>query len=314
EALLAEDMAPPPAPPPPAAAPPPAQRAAAAAAPPPPVPAAPPRKPAPPPELVVELQGEEVLRIPLTDKSLVIGREKSVDVPLDDRALSRRHASVEKRGAAIWVSDLGSANGTYVNGEKIEEPRPLSEGDVIGLGHYRLHIDGAQAAGGQTPILTLTGPEGTHRFALVGEQIIVGRSQACDISIGHKSMSRRHVRIARDGDGFLVEDLGSQNGCHLNGERLTGSAPLRPGDRIDICDFALTLGFAEDEDGAATEGEPSLVRRPSTMLIDKRGDAKAAYVDGDFDKVRAAAPEPDGAASTVRPAASPRGGIKPRRR
>ncbi len=239
------------------------------------------------PEVVVELKGDELLRVPLTGPELVIGREHTADVHLDDRALSRKHAKIEKRGAALWVQDLGSANGTYVNGEKVTEPRPLLAGDIIGVGHYKVRVTGVEQASEKTPVLTLTGPEGTHRFALVGEQIVIGRSQSCDISIGHKSISRRHVRISQEADGFLVHDLGSQNGCKLNGKQLTGSAPFGIGDRLDICDFSLSLGFLDEDGGqSAASDDDAKPRRPSTMLIDKSAMAGAAYVDGDFENVR----------------------------
>jgi pSer/pThr/pTyr-binding forkhead associated (FHA) protein len=240
------------------------------------------------PDIVITLKGEEVMRIPFDGVEKIIGREATADVHLDDRALSRKHAKIEKRGAAIWVSDLGSANGTYINGEKLESPRRLHQGDVVSVGHYRISVEGTSAANEKMPVLTLTGPEGTHRFAMVGEQIVIGRSQSCDISIGHKSISRRHVRIAVEGgDKYIVEDLGSQNGCKLNGKQLKGTAPLNAGDRIDICDFSIELGYLDDpsasQEGGAEGGKP---QRPSTMLIDKSAMAQAAYVDGDFENVR----------------------------
>jgi pSer/pThr/pTyr-binding forkhead associated (FHA) protein len=239
------------------------------------------------PELVITRKGEEVMRIPFDGGEKIIGREATADVHLDDRALSRKHAKVEKRGAAIWVSDLGSANGTYVNGEKLEAPRRLHQGDLVSVGHYKIAVEGTAAASEKMPVLTLTGPEGTHRFAMVGEHIVIGRSQSCDISIGHKSISRRHVRLGVKDDGFFVEDLGSQNGCKLNGKQLKGTAPLVTGDRIDICDFSVTLGYLDDppasQEGTPKPGGPG---RPSTMLIDKSAMAQAAYVDGDFENVR----------------------------
>ena len=153
-------------------------------------------------------------------------------------------------------------------------------GDVVGVGHYRVRIDGVSEAKSDTPVLTLRGPEGTHRFAMVGEQIIIGRSQSCDISIGHKSISRRHVRIAAAEGGFVVEDLGSQNPAKLNGKALKEPLPFKAGDRLEICDFSLELGYLEESKKVAGKD------RPRTMLIDHSVMAQAAYVDGDFENVR----------------------------
>ena len=107
-------------------------------------------------QVVVELNGKEVAREHLKGPSLVIGRDASVDIHLDNRALSRRHAQIEKRGAAIWIRDLGSQNGTFVNGRRMEEPQPLNAGDIIEVGRYQLHIDGVEEARADTPVLTLT--------------------------------------------------------------------------------------------------------------------------------------------------------------
>ncbi len=293
--LLADDPPPPPveaAPPPPAPAPPPPVEAA----PPPPAPPAPEPKADPEPrhkssasaEVVIFKNREEVSRTPLVGPRMVIGREASADIHLDDRALSRKHAAIEKRGAAIWVSDMKSANGTYINGQKIREPERLHAGDVIGVGHYKIKLEGLAVANEETPVLTLDGPEGVHRFAMVGEQIVIGRAQSCDISVGHKSISRRHMMVTVEGNGFIVEDLGSQNGVTINGRRITEATPVSAGELLKICEFTIELGFLEEDDPAEGDGRPAH-RRGRTMLIDRKSLARAAYVEGDFEKVKSSA-------------------------
>jgi pSer/pThr/pTyr-binding forkhead associated (FHA) protein len=238
--------------------------------------------------VVVEFGGKEVMRVPLKGPSMVIGRDPATDVHLDNRALSRRHAQIEKRGAAIWVRDLGSQNGTYVNGSRIAEPQPLNGGDVIELGRYRVMIEGVDQAKDDTPVLTLTGPEGKHRFAMVGDEIIIGRAPSCDIAIGHKSISRRHLRISLEAGTFLAEDLGSQNGTGLHGKRINGPTAFQPGDQLQMSDFTIELGFLHQE-GAKHDGAQAGDRASKTMMIDRSELAKAAYVDGDFERMRSAA-------------------------
>lgn len=236
-------------------------------------------------QVVVELGGKEVARVPLKGPSMVIGRDPSADIHLDNRALSRRHAQIEKRGAAIWIRDLGSQNGTYVNGVKIESQQALDVGDVIEVGRYKLSIIGVEKAADNTPVLTLTGPEGKHRFAMVGEEIIIGRAPSCDIAIGHKSISRRHLRIFIDGDRFVAEDLGSQNGTRLRGKRITGPTPFEPGEKLQMSDFTIELGFLTPKNGEAGGAN----RANKTMMIDRSELAKAAYVGGDFERMRSSA-------------------------
>ncbi len=241
--------------------------------------------------VVVEFGGKEVLRVPLKGPSMVIGRDPATDVHLDNRALSRRHAQIEKRGAAIWVRDLGSQNGTYVNGDRIGEPRPLAGGDVIEVGRYRVLLEGVEEARADTPVLTLTGPEGKHRFAMVGDEIIIGRAPSCDIAIGHKSISRRHLRISVEQSTFIAEDLGSQNGTRVHGKRINGPTAFRPGDQLQMSEFSIELGFLDQSGGAPaqSDGSPTLDRANKTMMIDRSELAKAAYVDGDFERMRSSA-------------------------
>lgn len=62
-----------------------------------------------------------------------IGRDPSCDIPLDDAGVSRRHAEIRRVGDHFVVSDLGSKNGTLVQGERIDE-RQLCDGDLIRIG------------------------------------------------------------------------------------------------------------------------------------------------------------------------------------
>ena len=236
-------------------------------------------------EVVVELSSKEILRVPLKGPSMTIGRDPQCDLHLDNRALSRRHAQIEKRGAAIWVRDLNSQNGTFVNGERIGNPMALNAGDLVEVGRYQVRIEGVDEAAADTPVLTLTGPEGKHRFAMVGEEIIIGRAPSCDIAIGHKSISRRHLRIAIEGDHFVAEDLGSQNGTRLNGKRITGPTPFERGDKLQMSDFTVEVGFLE----AAPATSAGRERASKTMMIDRSELAKAAYVDGDFERMKSSA-------------------------
>jgi ABC-type multidrug transport system fused ATPase/permease subunit len=90
---------------------------------------------------------------------LTLGRE-DVDVAMDAPMISRRHAIVQPVDGGLEIVDLGSTNGTWVNGARIEGPTRLAAGDVIGLGsvlvvveweHAPTVIGGATAAAGALP-------------------------------------------------------------------------------------------------------------------------------------------------------------------
>ncbi|MFY2557726.1 FHA domain-containing protein [Corallococcus terminator] len=77
----------------------------------------------------------------LQDGEYVIGRAADNPICIPDTSVSRKHVMVRKAGAAWMVSDLGSGNGTLVNGEAIGEETPLANGDVITLGDTELRFE-----------------------------------------------------------------------------------------------------------------------------------------------------------------------------
>jgi hypothetical protein len=71
--------------------------------------------------------------IPLESTLLTIGRGLSNDIILEDARVSRHHAQLRYKTRRFWVTDLGSTNGTFVNGERVNEA-PLRDGDTVSLG------------------------------------------------------------------------------------------------------------------------------------------------------------------------------------
>jgi pSer/pThr/pTyr-binding forkhead associated (FHA) protein len=80
------------------------------------------------------------------ENEVVIGREDT-DLTIDDVELSRRHAVVRPHASRLQVEDLGSTNGTYVDGTRIEEPTILGGGAEIRIGTTKLVVEGVLPAG-----------------------------------------------------------------------------------------------------------------------------------------------------------------------
>jgi DNA-binding winged helix-turn-helix (wHTH) protein len=83
---------------------------------------------------LVSRRGEWIL----ADGSTVLGRDRNCTIRIDSPTLSRRHARIVVTGAETTVEDLGSKNGTRVNGRSITEPIALGDGDEIKLGALTL--------------------------------------------------------------------------------------------------------------------------------------------------------------------------------
>jgi pSer/pThr/pTyr-binding forkhead associated (FHA) protein/S1-C subfamily serine protease len=190
---------------------------------------------------------------------LVIGRQ-DVDLVLDDSHVSRHHAVVRPIDGGLEIEDLGSANGTSVNGVAIDGSQRLHDGDVVQVGRVRLTADVARShrevtvlAGGTSGahVVVTRGPLAGRCYA-VGTELVIGRQDA-DLLLDHPQVSRRHA-VVRAIDGELeVEDLGSANGTFVNGGRVDEPQRLCPGDEIAIGPIVLEARRGDERDlGAAT--------------------------------------------------------------
>ncbi|MHB1845043.1 MAG: FHA domain-containing protein [Deltaproteobacteria bacterium] len=203
--------------------------------------------------------------VPLA-REVVIGRDRSADLRLDDQSISRRHARLffDEEGEP-WVEDLGSGNGVVVDGERLSEPSQLRAGVSFKLGVFTLSMHDvggpprsiekaqakptgkageiAQEAAAKAKLAAPLAPKGCalrgkvgplagKDFALEKNTATVGRvGEGNDLQISDDSISRHHAKLTRTGRGFVVRDLGSANGTSVNGVRIV-EQPLQTGDVV----------------------------------------------------------------------------------
>lgn len=94
-----------------------------------------------------------------------------------------------------------------------------------------------------------------QQWAIDSDPFVIGRGSDCNIVLPERQVSRHHVRITRDDGQYMLHDLGSKNGTHVNGVQISGSVPLQDGDEITIAlcvkmlfvgtDATLPLTFEE---------------------------------------------------------------------
>src|SRR5215210_7928505 len=80
----------------------------------------------------------------VNDKPIIVGRSSDLDMVLVEDMVSRKHARITMQQDQIWIEDLGSTNGTFVNGEKIKRAR-LKEGDRVLIGTLILKVIAGEA-------------------------------------------------------------------------------------------------------------------------------------------------------------------------
>lgn len=89
--------------------------------------------------ILVARQGAQAgMSFPLTSNVMTLGREEGANIVLHDPESSRNHAKIGWQGGQFVIEDMGSTNGTFVNGIQITSPQVLAAGDSIGIGQTAL--------------------------------------------------------------------------------------------------------------------------------------------------------------------------------
>ena len=191
----------------------------------------------------------------LADRT-TIGRDGSNHLVISDPGVSRSHAVVIARDDDLVLVDLGSTGGTKVNGRSVAG-KQIKNGARIRVGDTELELVAvetsapvqsagsgdrtvldAPASGGV--VVVRSGPDAGRTFNLEDGDNLVGRDRDSAVELTDPSVSRRHAIIRRQPGGYIVYDLASKTGTHVDGAKLAG-ARLKPGDRIAVGHTELSL-------------------------------------------------------------------------
>jgi pSer/pThr/pTyr-binding forkhead associated (FHA) protein len=230
------------------------------------------------PRLVLSLDGVVLREVTLTKDRTTIGRRSHNDVVIDNLAVSGEHAVMIANGADTYLEDLGSTNGTTVNGQPIKK-HLLQSGDTVEIGKYRLryqvdgaanedngvdidtsqplrrefygpgpntiqvgkHVGGVDAhAPAAAMIKILTGANAGRELALVKALTTVGRP-------GHQV-----AVITRRPTGYFVAHVEGEVFPMVNGQNLGSAAhPLHHGDVIELAGVQMEFSNPAQAQNAA---------------------------------------------------------------
>jgi predicted component of type VI protein secretion system len=141
----------------------------------------------------------------------VIGRDPEADLTIEDEAVSWHHLEIESRGGVLMATDLDSRNGTALNGDPLDRPRRLRDGDTLVVGSHRLEVsDPAPGRAGGTiaaaaPSVELNEEERATAAALVApyrsEGAFAGRPAtraeiAAELHVSERTAQRRLDALA----------------------------------------------------------------------------------------------------------------------
>ncbi|QDU79993.1 Phosphoserine phosphatase RsbU [Polystyrenella longa] len=108
------------------------------------------------------LEGGKAVPYELSRDELTIGRHPECDIFLNSDMVSRRHARVYTNGGQVFIEDLGSGNGTFINGQRVNQPTAIKNEDRVKIGPILFRFDSTQAMNKTAPIPLLSSvPDGT---------------------------------------------------------------------------------------------------------------------------------------------------------
>jgi ABC transport system ATP-binding/permease protein len=247
--------------------------------------------------------------VPMYSETVRIGRggdNNDIAVPPEFKSISRRHIEIRREGKSYRLIDLGSSNGVYVNGQKVENI-VLQDGDQIRIGEindkqevqilfqmgteFLASTEVSEQAGippasslssvipENLPYLSLRFPNGQVRyFPIQKQRTVIGRSTEAELSIPYRFISSNHFELRQTGSQFTIIDLKSTNGTLLNNKPLAANepVPIHNNDIIRIGDESLgnsigltffnLLEMQAPKDGFVMAA-PSMILEPSKPLI-----------------------------------------------
>ncbi len=211
----------------------------------------------------------------LPDGDTTFGRGTDNDLALEDEEISRHHAVLTFSANKLLLEDLGSTNGTFIDGVQLN-PRqkyPLKIGQFVVMGLHTLYVEAPDSVGVmhsasrtmvmpgeaialRTPGVGLPGEDpktmldaevpvaqtAVRTMNLDGhDKVTIGRASDNQVVLNHPLVSRYHAILERMGKRFVIKDLRSSNGIYVNDQKIEREAYLKDWDQIRIGPYVFVI-------------------------------------------------------------------------
>jgi FHA domain len=191
------------------------------------------------PQLIASVEGVEIMRVGLKKPRTTLGRKRHNDIVFDNMVVSGEHCVFELEGIAdVFVEDLGSTNGTYLNGQMIRSRELLRDKDLLSIGNFRVEFLSAaapkpRASRDDTKTMSLDsiGFPGTSGVMMAALKVLNGSSAGLEVPIvkavttfGQPGVAV--VSISHRRDGYYVGSMGGKVAPLLNGAEIGKDARL----------------------------------------------------------------------------------------
>jgi pSer/pThr/pTyr-binding forkhead associated (FHA) protein/tetratricopeptide (TPR) repeat protein len=225
-------------------------------------------------EMIIRQPGHPDRVVRLQEGATRLGRSEDCEVVLSDVGVSRRHARLLVARDEVQVEDLGSGNGTYHQGRRVDRHK-LRDGDELIIDPFVLQFRIRGDAKDQNDDPTLDGPlarlDVVHgpgltqsSYSIPATGLTLGRSETRDVVIPDPASSRHHCSIFFQDGQYILRDMGSANGVFVNAYRVKESI-LTDGDQLQIgnTELRFILDDATKADGGTPQGRSAPPTRGS---------------------------------------------------
>ena len=201
------------------------------------------------PRMILSIDGVVVKEVQITKDRTTLGRRPYNDVVIDNLAVSGEHAVVQLVGADVYLEDLNSTNGTYVNGKAIKR-QLLQDSDMVEIGKYRIRfaLDATAAPDGDKTMVLKPGAALPAAAAAGGEvpnlraaiKVLSGASAGREVPLTKvvTTLGKPGVAVAsitRRPHAFVLAHVDGNMRPTLNGEGVGSEAvPLKHGDVFEL--------------------------------------------------------------------------------
>ncbi|MCX7013317.1 MAG: FHA domain-containing protein [Candidatus Sumerlaeota bacterium] len=290
------------------------------------------------PVITVKLGDSLVQEYSFDSDEVSIGRAKDNNIVLETLSVSRNHAKIQREGARYFVVDLGSANGTFVNGVRVAKVE-IQDEDVIAIGKHKLRFSlrAAEERGAEAParfdadrtvrvptepvgLLTVASEkQGGQQFVVDRYETMIGRGEDCHVRLYDWTLSKRHAVLCRESGSFSLRDLGKLVGVKVNGQRVRERHALYDSDEIRIGPFTMIFRILASAPGAEApsdaipemrmeapappvqEPPPAREAEPAEAIEEFRAEPWAEAMEGPREEPSPAAAPPPAESSGFRP-------------
>ena len=185
------------------------------------------------PQLIASVEGVEIKHVYLQKDRTTLGRNADNDIVFDNMVVSGHHCVFELKGLAdVFIEDLHSTNGTYINGQMVKRQR-LHDGEVIAIGNFRIqYLAASERPSGfsETQAMKLDASGQPARQPHAVFQVLNGASEGLEMPVveavttfGKPGVSV--VAVSHRRDGYYVAHLDGAGRPALNGDAL-GDVPV----------------------------------------------------------------------------------------